>query len=990
MSLDSTPVACIPAGNIVKANETAVSTKYDLQNRRIFITHISPDSGKVVEGWASVQSTEGYIILSPVLNLCYSNSRWGSTRPLILQCGHAAHLGCVETHVASIHQKAQDDTPYDGRFAADIDDGEFLCPLCKQLCNVVVPGESLGNGSKTDDEEMAVSLPTAQSSEQIQISDEIERLRKSLASHSSGKLSTSEEKKGVKQYGKYLEHSMKVFSWGNKEKRMEQWHQAVRNWDFKENEDDAYFNEEDQSGDPLVSDILLLLRQQHIAWAAAGHTASAAESSARGIKKSGFEPPTSDPWTDFDSSSKDSHSMVIELRRTLSAASSLQTFLNDEINEKLEKTKTVESENSNFAIVGHLLGDILNGECWASQSEMGNAGSDDWSVLTALLSSLPCHVSKDETLSLRQEARAAAAQMWIIKATSPQGAISNMEGASYSKMNAAPPLSLNDAGGDATAASQLWDATGKMPKSKNESEILSSQLPPTPLSVRKIPDCEKLRKGWGSMRPSDIIGSKGIIFRPALASGFLYLPLLSWDLTSFAGAIFSSLLSSDKVQCQDLFGAARILMMSRMVQVLVSLREFASSGDDEIAHFEADIDVSKESSSVVDLLNHLKVAIRSETKPLSHGDETDKRLLAFVSSAVLPFARTLVLLLRASTSSIRLLSKNVRGSIVDFLENEETMYIEDGIYFMKELGCPMPSEIMVALESGHSTNGEMSDLAGLINRWVRALVTLDTYHGSYGDHLEFNTDGQRLIQRTMKRNHTAKQVSMKKKDDIDPSHSDENGIQMEVSAASSHEDDDEVMHEDAEHNAGFFGANFGGRGDVPIGFDDSTDEEMEHVNDDFDEIEMDSFGINFFGMPPLSNDSVEEQPDSNDQSIASIYSWDHHEESSPADQRLAKQVDDHYANISTSAIIPFQASFLGNKEPGPGPRGGSLDNVVASTIMHDASHLGLIHRPGKYKRCYFLIFVLKLKNSIIFLKLLHRRDQGSSGSLLHLLSSTVL
>ena len=71
--------------------------------------------------------------------MCNSNSRWGSTRPMIRLCGHAAHLGCVHAHVASIHQKAEQDTPFDGRFVAEIGDGEFLCPLCKQLSNIVVP-----------------------------------------------------------------------------------------------------------------------------------------------------------------------------------------------------------------------------------------------------------------------------------------------------------------------------------------------------------------------------------------------------------------------------------------------------------------------------------------------------------------------------------------------------------------------------------------------------------------------------------------------------------------------------------------------------------------------------------------------------------------------------------------------------------------------------------------------------------------------------------
>ena len=105
----------------------------------VMLRRIPLPARKSVEGWASVQSSEGYVILSPLSSLCYTNTRWGSTRPVIRQCGHAAHSKCVEQHILSLHSRATGDQQYDGRFAANIDDGEFLCPLCKQLSNIVVP-----------------------------------------------------------------------------------------------------------------------------------------------------------------------------------------------------------------------------------------------------------------------------------------------------------------------------------------------------------------------------------------------------------------------------------------------------------------------------------------------------------------------------------------------------------------------------------------------------------------------------------------------------------------------------------------------------------------------------------------------------------------------------------------------------------------------------------------------------------------------------------
>jgi hypothetical protein len=72
--------------------------------------------------------------LSQLSLLYYTNTRWGSTSV----SGHAAHSKCVEQHILSSHSRAAGDQPYDGRFAADINDDEFFCSLCKQLSNIEV------------------------------------------------------------------------------------------------------------------------------------------------------------------------------------------------------------------------------------------------------------------------------------------------------------------------------------------------------------------------------------------------------------------------------------------------------------------------------------------------------------------------------------------------------------------------------------------------------------------------------------------------------------------------------------------------------------------------------------------------------------------------------------------------------------------------------------------------------------------------------------
>ncbi len=896
--MDSAPVACIPLGSILEVVEPDVPLKYDLQSRRIFVRHISPHDGKKVEGWASIQSaTSGYVILSPLSDICYRNSRWGATRPFIRQCGHAAHLKCVERHVASIHQKSQTDTPYDGRFAADIEDGEFLCPLCKQLCNVVVPAEALGPSKNTKD--ILITSPTGNSA--VQLSTNLDSLGESLMAYPTAVKSSNEEKRAIKQYGNYLEHSMQVFSWNSilnrRRKPKKDWHDALRSWDFKEEEDDTYFSTPDTKTheETLISDILRLLRQQHIAWAAAGHTAASAESSCRGIKKDTFEPPTTDPWDGYDSVSKDTHSMLLELRRTLTAASSLQTILCVEMSKKLEKA----SSSVQSSVIGYLLGNILKGESWVNLCTEG-AESDQWNVLTALLASLPCHLAKDETLTVRHEARSIAAQIWIVKGMST-------------------------------------------PKSRSSESNVPSEgdvLPPPPLCVRQAPGLDNLKESWGSMHPSQAIKDALEVFRPALANGVLYMPLLSWDLTTFAGAVFSSLLATETTRYEDLSNAASIILVARMIQVLVTLDACESLSDDGDLSFEGAIDTTKEGQAIVKLYDHCKTIISNDAKPHPSDEASSIKLLSFVSRSVLPFGRALVLTLRASMSVLRQRNEVSKGPIDDFLESEDTMYIEDGLYFMRELRCPLPSEI-----SSNFTQMKHSSVTWplLITRWVKSLVSLDACHGSRGDHLVYDHAKEEWTPALTKRGSSHRFDADENNQELGVNRSE---LSMKMSTDNVNDYSDQSMYDDEESDDSQdndvsmqFRAFNGMDGVLDMNDEESDDEEMEDVDGeggDFDDI---------FGLPSLtSQQSQATLNDASDESDSSLHSWDRLEEPSVADKM--------FANVSTSAIIPYQPSVLGFKDPGPGPRGclgGRFDYRAASNIMRDRSHLGLVHYPSKLR-----------------------------------------
>ena len=93
------------------------------------------------EGWASCTSggkLDGYQIVSLAKKHCWR--KFGKGRPLVKMCGHKAHLPCVEQLCLSNMQKAASRFAMTGEhFSCNIEDGEFLCPLCKQISNCVVP-----------------------------------------------------------------------------------------------------------------------------------------------------------------------------------------------------------------------------------------------------------------------------------------------------------------------------------------------------------------------------------------------------------------------------------------------------------------------------------------------------------------------------------------------------------------------------------------------------------------------------------------------------------------------------------------------------------------------------------------------------------------------------------------------------------------------------------------------------------------------------------
>ena len=241
------------------------------------------------------------------------------------------------------------------------------------------------------------------------------------------------------------------------------------------------------------------------------------------------------------------------------------------------------------SVVGRCLADILSGRDWTLRIQnaiYGKAQKEEldglilWSQVTALMASMPCHVSRDGMLTQRHEARAAAAAMWAVRGLG-----------TVSTLNGEPPLPL---------------AVGKV-------FAVSATRPP------------EIKVNWGTMAPTakkdPTSPSDFLLFRPAVASSYLYAPLLSWDLNNLAGALLSSVLLNrpSQLPCSDdLLNLAGVLITGRMVQALITPQGFDSldsmeiDEQDEEGRWSPD-DINSQGEALATLLGHCLARIDSQS-----------------------------------------------------------------------------------------------------------------------------------------------------------------------------------------------------------------------------------------------------------------------------------------------------------------------------------------------------------------------------------------
>ncbi|KAL3924864.1 MAG: hypothetical protein SGILL_000787 [Bacillariaceae sp.] len=954
-AMDSRPVFCLPRGSIVSVSKGTVSDNYDILSRRVYVKHTSEEDGTMVEGWASVQSSQGYVILSPVATLCYENTRWGSTRPIIRQCGHAAHLKCVETHTLSLHQRAAGEQPYDGRFAANIDDGEFLCPLCKQLSNILIPRDGCAYVKPVVEKEGDVANTSKAKHKNMEDCFQDILNRGSFL----GKKEHSEiGHKALGDFGSHLLQAMAVpweRSSGSRKRKHRRWHPSIQRWDYEEEDDDIA-----SEAPTTVKDVLRLLRQQHISWAAVGHSAAAAEAAVRGIEEVlpfGSFSKTDEPWSGYEIG-KDNNPNVQELTRIMTGASGLLQVLILEMTVQLCGSDPRALEGTEPSAVTKCLADIVCGRNWTLDMKAALRGEINmiererltlWSQITALMSAMPCHVARDGMLSQRHEARAAAAEMWVSRGLGTQ----------------------NDTNGE----------------------------PPVPLAVEQLfqasPRPSEIEPNWGSLLPSanDEDGSPSKIpFRPAAATAFLYLPLLSWDLNTLAGAVFSSILMNQDgalPNCDEILNCARLLVAGRVIQTLVTPHGFDSIDDMEIDEEDEEArwdpsEMQKESDALSKLYAHCKARVHvgsmdSDCSMKSGLIEVSSpaNLFGNVGRSVLPFARSIILMMRACYSAVKSRNRK-KGASTDeddnpfrnspsfktfesVLSGTETMTTNDGMFILKEMQAPMPSTII----------DQTGEWWRMVNRWLTGIICLEKHHGSQGKSIlpELYSPpgpGEDSDEKMDVGDGYSKNVT--------------SGVGNASGASGSQPKPPKppvVNEAQLRMPRRFFNDNLG----------EESDEEL------VEDMEM---------------DEAEEMVDFADQ-VAAVVDGDdpanEGEESADEPSTSGSETGESndtahlFAGVGQSPIISYQPSLLAQASIGPGKQGSMFESIAASSVMADFSHLGLSHRkdtptfslirlPKSFVELYGIVNKIKGRDETSTLD--EADDVGSSETAICLLTGAVM
>jgi hypothetical protein len=719
-------------------------------------------------------------------------------------------------------------------------------------------------------------------------------------------------------FGTQLYNSMNVpwdrTSAANKVKQG-RWHNGIQKWDF-----------EDQLGfsNPMlcVKNLMRLLRQQLISWAAIGHSAASLEASSRGLEivlPFGTVSETSDPWTAYNERTMDTHSMLLELKRNLTGSSGLLENLLLAMSEINPVRLMKLSEVTYF---GTCLADILDGSSWVFNVTSADPKSNEVKVsgcISALIAAIPCHVARDGTIPLNSDAKAAAAVMWTLR------------GLSFDQSSTTePPIPL--------AVRQFLGSQ----------QCLDSP-PSIPGTLCPFIDIEQ-------SQPPDI-------YLPGVASGFLYTPLLGWDLYTLSGGVMSTILANrnSSLPTSDLvLSLGHLLLVGRIVQAIIT-----PGGVDIVDEMEVDDEdcwtpdeIDEEGSSYVKLFVHCREMLVSKCVVVSNelkgnpSDVSPRALLSGIGKAILPFARSLVLMLRAFTASLRerrgkhgVPSKQTETDEIlnSALCSGELMTKEDGFHIFKALKSPSSSKLITG------------DWFSLINRWLVSTISLERYHGLMGNGSVVDTSPSKAtgVEQSLKINDANEMLRSTTPMKCDDSF-DENMIEDQVNS-----EDDDI--DNVENDESF-------RLEIPdplspgIDMEDSDDELADSM-DDQDEMMM------FENLPGMGGITSRLNPSTSNNNLDGE---DLSDQSTESPEGQCSLWDLKFANVSNSPIISYQPSLLGTTGVGPSRNGSVYDFTMANKLLlSDMSHLGSTHRKDAPTFC-----LIRLPKSFVELYNLVNKIKG--------------
>jgi len=338
----------------------------------------------------------------------------------------------------------------------------------------------------------------------------------------------------------------------------------------------------------------------------------------------------------------------------------------------------------------------------------------------------------------------------------------------------------------------------------------------------------------------------------------------------------------------------------------------------------------------------LSSSLDSDSKLLQgHEVPSPTNLFGNVGRAILPFSRSVILMMRACNAATKSRSRR-RGACAEdansqssgafevFLDSTETMTTNDGMFIMKEIGGPLPSVLV----------NESNPCWKIINRWLTGVIGLEKHHGSSGKSIlpdlyspagswqdddadKMVVDSQEEIVTNEGENKITTQESPKTDPVTDPEDS-STAIDDSNSPFSSSNLD--MNSAPIEHGVQNGMAAVGHFYNDTLG-EDSDEELIEEM--DMDDEEMIDF-VDHGGVAVTARGINGE--DSGDEPS-----------SSGSDEGENQNTSHLFAGLGESPIISYQPSFLAQAPIGPGKQGSMLEATAASTVMSDLSHLGLVH-----------------------------------------------